>query len=433
MAVSALSWTAVSPDQKPRPNISENMASREVNLTLKRVRKYWAFRQGLSTRINAQVAEVVRSTGWIYSAGSTLPYLAFRARLPGIDRAKVDRAIFDDESILEVPTVRGCTMLVPAEDVSFALEGGREFSTKTHAKVRTVGSVTDREVLDLSTAIREQLEAGPLSSDALRERLPSKLVRGFGSGGKKLGERSTLTYVLRLLQRQGIVKRVASDRRLDDDTFTYRLMSPRLLRRLSREEAENGLASRFFEWASPATLKEFSWWAGISQREARRIVDRLGLVSISVDGWATEAWIPEQQLEGLRSAKGYEDYGDVILLPFRDNYLYFRRGIGALLDESDLSAVVLDWMGRPATLGDLDSLHHNAIVFNGRLIGYWEYDPETAEIVWQSCGSIGRQRQRQIEVKTGQMQSFIRSQLNDVAFYAFDGGANRRQRIDSLR
>ncbi len=409
------------------------MTSKHVKFTLERVRTYWSSRQSLSARSKGRVAELVRSTGWVYSAGSTLPYLAIRARLPGIDRAEIDRVIFDDERILEVPTVRGCTMLVPAEDFTLALEGGRGFSATNHTKVQALCGVTDREVLDLSAAIRERLGAGPLPADALRERLPSKLFRDLGPNGRKIGEPSTLTYVLRLLQRQGIVQRIASDHRLDGGTFTYRLTNAPMLRRLSKEEAENGLASRFFGWAAPATLKEFSWWAGISQREARTIVNRVGMVSISVDGWAGEAWVPEDQIDELSRLPIFGDRGEVILLPFRDNYLYFRRGIGALVDGADLSARVIDWMGRPAALGELDSLHHNAIVWNGRLIGYWEYDPETCDIVWRSCGRLDRKTQRDIVEKITDMQSFIRSQLNDVAFYAFDRGANRRRRIDSLR
>ncbi len=90
-------------------------------------------------------------------------------------------------------------------------------------------------------------------------------------------------------------------------------------------------------------------------------------------------------------------------------------------------------MGRPVALGKQDNLHHNAIVLNGRLIGCWEYDPETADVVWRTCGRLDRQMQPEIEAKLGELQCFIRSQLKDVAFYAFDRGTNRRQRIDSLR
>ncbi len=406
---------------------------REANLTLERVRAHWADRQGLCTLFRGTVADVVRAAGWIYSAGSTLPYLAFRARLPGIERAAVDRAIFDEESLIEVPTVRGCTMLVPAEDVSLALRAGLPFSTKYLEKVRTACKVTDREIRDLSSAVPELLKSGPLTMDALRERLPAKLVRDFGVTGKSLGERSTLTYAMRLLQRKAIVHRVASDRRLDSERYVYRLLNPDLVKELSQEEAETGLARRFFDWAAPATLKEFAWWAGISQKRSRSIAGYIGLNSVSIEGWADEAWIPTEQMDSLHSRRSGRNDLRASLLPFRDNYLYLRRGMGALVDEKDRSAEVLDWMRRPAVLGDLDSLHHNAIILNRRLIGYWEYDPDAEEVVWRTCSPLGGHLQREIEATITELRDFVRSQLGDVSFYAFDAGANRRQRIDSLR
>ena len=405
----------------------------EVKITLEQARTYWAMRQGLSTPFKGGIADVLRAAGWIYSAGSTLPYLAFRARLPGIDRVTIDRAIFDAESVLEVPTVRGCAMLVPAEDVSLALPGGRQFFTKYLEKIRKACNVTDREVRDLSTAIAALLKSSPMSKETLHERLPANLVRSFGSSGRSFGERSTLTYALRHLQSQAIVQRTASDHRLDSDLHTYRLLKPDLVKQLSQEEVENGLARRFFGWAAPATLKEFAWWAGISQKDARSIVRRIGLTSISVEGFAGEAWIPAEQVDSLRSARSGKNDTAFTLLPCRDNYLYFRRTLGAFLDAADRSAVVLDWMGNPASLGELNSLHHNAIVSSGRLVGYWEYDPEAGEIVWRTFSHTGSHAQREIKEKVAEMNKFIRSQLGDVAFYPFDRGKNRRQRIDSLK
>jgi hypothetical protein len=409
------------------------MPGKELKLTLEQVRAYWAMRQGLSKPIKGVVADVVRASGWLYSSGSTLPYLAIRARMPGCGRSDVDRAVFEEESVVEVPSVRGCTMLVPAEDVSLALMGGRQFSTQYLEKVRKACNVTDREIRDLSTSVPGLLKDGPLTMEALRERLPINLVRNFGSSGKSLGERSTLTYALRLLQRQMVVQRLAADRRLDSEAYSYRLLRPEFLKELSQEEAENGLARRFFDWAAPATLKEFAWWVGISQRDARNIIERIGLIQVSIEGWAKEAWIPDRQTDELNAARAKKSDTDFTLLPFRDNYLYFRRGIGVLLDKADRATEVLDWMRRPALLGELDSLHHNAIIRGGRLAGYWEYDPKDDDVVWRACGRLSADDQREIKSKVADVRNFIRSQLGDVAFYAFDSGKNRRERIDSLK
>jgi hypothetical protein len=379
------------------------------------------------------VANVVRKSGWIYSAGSTLPYLALRARLPGVNRAALDSAIFEEEDLVEIPTVRGCTMLVPAEDVALALAGGRRFVSQHEDKIRAACNIKDREIHDLRAAATTLLKAGPLSMEMLRGQLPMKLVRDLGASGKSLGERSTLTFVMRLLQREMVVQRVAADRRLDSESYAYRLPGPKFRKDLSPEEADCGLAHRFFKWASPATLKEFAWWAGMSQREARQIIGAIGMVRVSVDGWVNEAWIPAETMDQLNASIEKSGADQLAFLPFRDNYLYFRRGLGVFLASEDRTVEVLDWMRRPAALGDLDSLHHNSIILGGRLVGFWEYDPEDGRIVSRICSRVSAGVRRGISSKIADLQDFIQSQLGDAAFYSFDRGKNRRHRIDSLR
>ncbi len=408
------------------------MLPKEVKLSLPQARAYWAERQGVSRPIPGGTADAVRASGWMYSPGSTLPYLAFRARMAACERSEIDRAIFDETCLVEVPTVRGCTMLVPAEDVAPALTGGRRFLNQYLEKMRIACNIKDRELRDLSAAVPTLLKDGPSTMEMLRKQLPAKLVRDLGSAGKRLGERSTLTFTMRVLQRQMIVQRTAADSRLDSQTYSYRLLPPELCQDLSQQEADRALAHRFFGWAAPATLKEFAWWAGISQKEARAVMDKIGLVRVSVEGWAKEAWIPTERLEELHRPRAEHGQSSFIFLPFRDNYLYFRRGIGVFLDQEGQQASVLDWRNQSKLLGDLDSLHHNAILEGERLAGYWEYDPDGEEVVWQTCGRLHASRERKLESEVAELQDFIRTQLKDVAFYAFDGGKSRRRRIDSL-
>ena len=63
-------------------------------------------RQLLPPRPGISVADVVARAGWIPSAGGTGPYLAFRARIPSINREDVDdRGIweFDGDRIAARP------------------------------------------------------------------------------------------------------------------------------------------------------------------------------------------------------------------------------------------------------------------------------------------------------------------------------------------
>src|SRR3974377_1658742 len=122
------------------------MPHKEVNVTAEQVRAFWAERQGIPRLVKGGAAAVVRASGWMYSPGSTMPYLAFRARMKKFDRGVVDGALFVEGSLVEIPAVRGCSMLVPPEDVAPAIIGGRRFGVQYLEKVCAACNINHREV-----------------------------------------------------------------------------------------------------------------------------------------------------------------------------------------------------------------------------------------------------------------------------------------------
>ena len=58
-------------------------------------------------------------TGWLNApAGSSTPYLALATRFASFSRHDLDRAVFEEGRLVEVPTVRGTRMVVPVDDAS---------------------------------------------------------------------------------------------------------------------------------------------------------------------------------------------------------------------------------------------------------------------------------------------------------------------------
>ena len=94
---------------------------------------------------------------------------------------------------------------------------------------------------------------------------------------------------------------------------------------------------------------------------------------------------------------------------------------------------VLDWHNRPARISEIESIHNNAVVAGGHLVGVWEYDPEEEEIVWKTFHGVAVSLQRKVAAKVEELENFIRSELGDVQFYSIDTGPKRRQRIALLR
>lgn len=72
-----------------------------------------------------------------------------------------------------------------------------------------------------------------------------------------------------------------------DKKFTYALLEERVKpnRKISRDEALAKLAGRYFKSHGPATVKDFSWWSGLSLTNSRLALEsiKLDLDSVEID------------------------------------------------------------------------------------------------------------------------------------------------------
>ena len=120
-------------------------------------------------------------------------------------------------------------------------------------------------------------------------------------------------------------------------------------------------------------------------------------------------------------------------LPFRDNYLYLRRGMEALTDPKIASTTVLDWLNKRVILADVESLHAHAIVADGRAIGIWDYDPDAKKIEWATFAPAKGALAKEIARAADETESFIRDELGDLLFYAVDNERNRAGRLEGVK
>ena len=124
-----------------------------------KIRAWWSHRQALDGRLaDATPAQVLEQTGWARSVGGTGPYLGLHARC-GAGREAVDQAVASLE-IHELPSVRGCTYVLPNPAFALGLKLGQGAPEADMKVARKLG-VTDAEIAKLSKAVLEALTKGP--------------------------------------------------------------------------------------------------------------------------------------------------------------------------------------------------------------------------------------------------------------------------------
>ena len=255
--------------------------------------------------------------------------LALRAK--NVTDADVDKA-FAAGRILRTHVMRPTWHFVLPADIRWmqALTGPR-VQAINRVYCRTLG-VDDRLITRARNVIERALEGSHLTRWEISEALSRARINLKGQ---------PLAHVLATVELDAVV--CSGPRR--GKQFTYALVAERAPRAkiLPRDEALAELTRRYFQSHGPATVRDFSWWSGLTIKDARE-----GIALASPDVLA-EPPGPDS----VRRANH--------LLPNYDEYLIAYRDRGAVVDSS-----------RERNLGIFTSLeypHH--VIFDGRLAGSW--------------------------------------------------------------
>lgn len=388
-----------------------------------KLRAWYSHRQGLDGSLEGKSAsEVLKRAGWARSVGGVSPYLTLFSRA-GITREQADSDAAKLK-IYELPSARGCTYVLPAEDFALGLAAGQglQGEMRTAAKL----GVTEKEIAKLCDTVLAALEKGPLDPDGLREAC-GKAVRNLGEEGKKKGLTTTLPVALEKLQASGDIRRVSANGRFDQQRYQYTLWRPNPLRdfKLSTQQVQTELARRYFSWIGPASMAGFQTFSGLGVKAAKAALEALKLEEIKISPGQQHYLLPHDRpkFEAFQAPKGprYALLGSI-------DSLFLLRDFKDTIDPKDLDRKVLVNSGMK-TIGTLTDLPSHAIVDRGRLIGLWEYDQATESIAWMSFVKKDKALQDAVTLT----ENFVRDQLGDARSFSLDSPKSRAPRIAELR
>ncbi|MFD5561235.1 DNA glycosylase AlkZ-like family protein [Kitasatospora griseola] len=382
-----------------------------------KLRAWWAHRQWLDGGVHrgASPAEVLAATGWARSVGGTAPYLGLFARA-GLGRAAVDAALAAVE-VQELPAARGCTYVLPAEDFALGLAAGAGVAeTEIATAVRHLG-VTRDEVEQLCLTVSELLsDTEPLGPQQIRA-AAGPAARPLGEAGRRRGVSTTLPLALGLLQARGLIRRVPVDGRLDQQRYGY----------LRWDQAVHGeaadLARRYFAWAAPASVRHFRWFSGFNAATAKAALAPLELTRLPggellmptelLDEWAAFT-VPEQPAYALVAGI--------------DGLHLLHRDLARLVDERDAGRLApASRTGR--SFGSESDPSTHLVVDRGRIVGFWEYDPEQRELVHQLFVPMDAALRAGIDA----VETFVREELGDARSFGLDSPKSRAPKLAALR
>ncbi len=298
-----------------------------------------------SQRLGAQkferASEVVRWMGALQAQDAAMVKWALGVRMSSALETDINEAIARGE-ILRTHVLRPTWHLVSANDIRWMLTLSaphiKSGLASRHAQLGLTDDVLTRSNSLLEKSLRDgahmtREELKPLYAKANiatdENRLSHLLVWAelcqlVCSGAEKNGKHS---YVL-------LANRAAPEARL------------------TRDEALEQLALRYFVSRGPATLADFAWWSGLPMADARRALDAVKSQLDSIESDAQTYWLTK----GTEAADK-----SVLLLPAFDEFIISYQDRNASLFEGHQRRAISD-----------NGIFRPVIVRDGEVIGIWK-------------------------------------------------------------
>ena len=318
-----------------------------------------------STRNLLTVADdMIGAQAQLFSAAQ----ISLWSRVHGLRIKHVEEAI-NQRTLVKAACMRRTLFLVPAKHLATFVRGSARRAEKEIRWARGKG-VPDR-VID--AAINAALDAldEPLTRPEIADRVSQSLgVRkqnvqggGWGSGREvaavPVGDLIfPVVYLLHLAGARGVI--CYGPNRDNEPTFVRADTWIPQWQDLQREEAEGILLHKYLRAFGPATIADFSAWAGISLTEAREIWvrEQADFATVDVEGWT--ATILQDDLDKLTRAK--LEHPLIRLLPYFDTFLLAHKDRQHIVDLQHQPKVFRPqgWIA-PVVLVD------------GRVVAAWKY------------------------------------------------------------
>jgi hypothetical protein len=402
-------------------------------VSLQRLNAWRMHRQFLDRPYESRnLLDLIKAVGWIYSPGCSTPYLSLFARLNSFKTEELHKLVFDDRKLVQLETLRGCTMLVPRDQAAVALRIRPRTFTELAKQARQLMPVTDAEMDKLKTALLRALEGGSKTSEQLQRAVPPTLIKDFGPDLKRIGFMNSMSLALNLLKEDGRVIKIQTKRRLDSTEYSHILLSDLLPEvdpfAMRSQEAAMKLAAQYFRAESPARARDSAWWAGINVTDAIKGIEDVKpkLVPIAVEGTKDEYLIPESDLDEFH--KFSPDENSFNLIPYRDTYLKGQREIvDRFLRMEHADKPFSRWKGK--LINDPIA----TIIREGQVIGVWEWNESDKNIDLILFENTPKPLQKAIEKRAHDLSAFIRNNLGQTRLHGLDFGPHQMTCIHDLK
>ncbi|HET6842956.1 MAG TPA: winged helix DNA-binding domain-containing protein [Candidatus Angelobacter sp.] len=316
-------------------------------------------------------------------------YASLWARIPGITRAEITAAVCEKRTLVRTSLMRQTLHLVPATDFEIYIAALRPSRVAAVLRIMSRFGIDEKEANNLSGLLVDALSSGPLGHTALEEAVRPKASRRVRAWMDKVWS------VLRIPIAEGRV--CYGPERGHDATFvrTDQWLGER--KPVPEAEAKQILLRRYLRAYGPATVRDFSFWAGMSMPEAKNVFSILASKLTEIDLNGVLCFLLQEDLPRFKQAK---QTGCVRLLPAFDAYLLAHSVKDHLVEARHYKRVYRNqgWISP-------------VVLINGEIAGTWSHriNKGRLQVDLQPFTKFTSDARKKIEEEIARLEKFMQS------------------------
>ncbi len=339
------------------------------------------YNSGLINSPFKTASDVVSHLGAVQAQDFAAAKWALGLRIKNSTDEEIEKA-FNEGKILRTHVMRPTWHFIAPEDIRWMLE-------LTAPRVKTILKSYNRK-LELDDALFAKSNAAIIKTlqdhtYCTRQELKAILEEiGINTDVQRLA------HIIMQAELDGLI--CSGPRR--GKQFTYALMEERVkkAKKLSREQALTKLVINYFKSHGPAQLKDFSWWSGLTVKDARDALNSIkSKLNQSTHNDKTYWFFDNKEVKTPKSPSA-------LLLSIYDEYTIAYKDRGDISEARDIERMIS--MGNALTA---------VIILNGKVAGTWNKSlkKNRVEIRLNPFHKFSKDEQEAIESEANRYSEFV--------------------------